>query len=95
MSPNESGGWVLQKPRQAIQVYMRPGSILVGGAHEISGLGINRDQALENKRKFAEQLLVAWSVFSNRPGYPGIIQIMFERDIFIGDITRPDTAAHA
>ena len=40
--------------------------------------------------KFTKQFLVARFVLRNRPGNPGVIQIMLQGNILVGDIAGPD-----
>ncbi len=41
------------------------------------------------------QLFIAGLVLGCRPGYPGIIQVVLQRDILVADVAGPDPAPHA
>src|ERR1700728_296975 len=45
--------------------------------------------------KLAKQLFVRWPVFRNRPADPRHVHVVFERDVFVGAVAAPESAAHA
>src|SRR4030081_1922513 len=45
--------------------------------------------------ELAEQLLLGRPILGNRPAHPCDVHVVLERDVLVGDVAAPDTAAHA